>query len=374
MNSNLPRGLEGVIACETSICLIDGKNGKLFYRGIPIEILAEKSSFEETAFLLWFEDLPRKEELTELTKKLSINRELPKEILKVLMDLPKDLHYMDVLKTIISLIGALDWKNSKDLLETAVKIVAMFPTIIAYYYRYSNNLEIVHPDPSLSHVENFYWMCFGNLGNRKILKALESCIILHMEQGLNASTFSSLVIGSTLSDMYSCIVGALGALKGPLHGGANERVLNMLDKIGSVENVEKYVRESFEIKRKIMGFGHRVYKTYDPRAIFIKRLLEELIADESNSSYKYFEIAKRLEEILTNNSVKKLYPNIDLYSGIFYNHLGFPRKMFTALFALSRVVGWTAHVIEYTQNNKLFRPSSKYIGPVCKKYIPIEER
>lgn len=372
--NNISRGLEGVIVCETSICLIDGKNGKLFYRGIPIEVLAERSSFEETAFLLWFGNLPSKEELENFTKALVANRELPEEIWKILTNLPKDLHYMDVLKTIVSLIGALDWRNSKDPLKTSIKIAAMFPTIIAYYYRYSNNLKIIHPDPSLSHVENFHWMCFGELEDKEKLRALESCFVLHMEQGVNASTFSSLVIGSTLSDMYSCVVGALGALKGPLHGGANEKVLNMLDEIGSIENVERYVEKSLKIKRKIMGFGHRVYKTYDPRAIFIKKLLEKLITDRSNDSYKYFEMAKKLEEVLTNNPVKRLYPNIDLYSGIFYNHLGFPKEMFTALFALSRVVGWTAHVIEYTKDNKLFRPSSKYIGPVYKSYIPIEER
>jgi citrate synthase len=183
-----------------------------------------------------------------------------------------------------------------------------------------------------------------------------------------------MVVGSTLSDMYSCIVSALGALKGPLHGGANERVLCMLEEIGSLENVEKYVEESFRIKRKIMGFGHRIYKTYDPRAIYIKNLLEEIITDKERKEYKYFQMAKKLEEILVNNPVKKLYPNIDLYSGIFYSYLGFPKKMFTALFALPRVVGWTAHVIEYTKDNKLFRPSGKYVGPVHRNYVSIEER
>jgi citrate synthase len=373
MDIKIFKGLEGVLVCETSISFIDGIAGRLSYRGIPVEVLADNSCFEETAFLLWNNSLPNQAELQELKNELLKHRKLPQEVLKVLFNLPKDLHYMDVLKTILSLFGALDWRNSKDLYETAIKITSIIPTIIAYYFRYSNDLKIIPPDNSLSHTENFYYMCFGNL-NDKFIKALESCFVLHMEQGLNASTFSSMVVGSTLSDMYSCIVSALGALKGPLHGGANERVLCMLEEIGSLENVEKYVEESFRIKRKIMGFGHRIYKTYDPRAIYIKNLLEEIITDKERKEYKYFQMAKKLEEILVNNPVKKLYPNIDLYSGIFYSYLGFPKKMFTALFALPRVVGWTAHVIEYTKDNKLFRPSGKYVGPVHRNYVSIEER
>ena len=374
MDNKISRGLEGVVVCETSISFINGKAGKLSYRGIPVETLASNSSFEETAYLLWNDHLPNRLELQELERKLREARELPREVLKVLFDLPKDLHYMDVLKTILSLIGALDWRNSKDLYETAIKITSILPTIIAYYYRYSKDLKIIPPNPSLNHIENFYWMCFENLEDEEFIEALESCLILHMEQGLNASTFSSLVIGSTLSDMYSCVVGALGALKGSLHGGANERVLNMLEEVGAINNVEKYVEESFKLKRRIMGFGHRVYKTYDPRAVYIKELLESVITDHNDELYKYLKIAEKLEEILVNNPVKRLYPNIDLYSGIFYSYLGFPRKMFTALFALSRVVGWTAHVIEYTKNNRLFRPSSKYIGSMHKDYTPIDER
>lgn len=362
----IQKGLEGVKICESSICYLDGINGRLYYRGIPVEELAEKSTFEETAYFLWYGKLPTKSELEEFKRKMADYRELPDEALEILYHLPKDLHYIDVLKIFLSIHGSMDG-NDEDLREKAIRVASVFPTILAYYYRYSKGKELIKPRKDLSHVENFYYMMFGER-NEKI-RLLESAFILLMEQDINASTFAALVIASTLSDLYSCIVGALGALKGPLHGGASEKVPPMLEEIGSEDRVEEFVQKCLKEKRKIMGFGHRVYKTYDPRAVFLKRVLQEHFPDS-----KLFRIASKLEEYIVSNKIKNIYPNVDLYSSILFEELGFPRNMFTALFATARVVGWTAHVIEYVNDNKLIRPTSEYVGPMNAEYIPFERR
>ena len=360
------KGLEGVKVCKTSICYMDGSNGRLFYRGIPVETLADKSSFEEVAYLLWYGKLPTKSQLEEFKSKFSRNRDLSPESLEILFKLPKNLHYVDVLKIFLSIHGSVD-NGEEDLQEKAIKIASVFPTILAYYYRYSNDLELIPPREDLPHIENFYHMVFGKRDG--YLRALESAFILLMEQDLNASTFTAMVIGSTLSDLYSCIVGALGALRGPLHGGACEKVPPMLEEIGSEDKVEEYVQRCLAEKKKIMGFGHRIYKTYDPRAVYLRDTIQRLFPDN-----KLFKIAKRLEEYIVGNRIKNIYPNVDLYSSIFFEAMGFPRSMFTALFAMARVVGWTAHVIEYVSDNKLIRPESEYVGPMDVEYIPIERR
>ncbi|PLV59033.1 citrate synthase/methylcitrate synthase [Thermotoga sp. KOL6] len=360
------KGLEGVKICKSSICFLDGENGRLYYRGIPVEELAEKSSFEETAYLLWFGKLPTKIELENFRKKMAECRELSDESVRMLHNLPKGLHYIDVLKIFLSIQGSTD-EVDEDLEDKAIKIASVFPTILAYYYRYSQGKEIIRPRKDLSHVENFYYMMFGDTNGKVHL--LESTFILLMEQDINASTFAALVIASTLSDMYSSIVGALGALKGPLHGGASEKVPPMLEEIGNEDRVEAFVQKCLSEKRKIMGFGHRVYRTFDPRAVYLKKVLQEHFSES-----RLFKIAQRLEEYIVSNRIKNIYPNVDLYSSILFEEFGFPRNMFTALFATARVVGWTAHVIEYVNDNKLIRPTSEYVGPLNVEYISIERR
>ncbi|MCD6552362.1 citrate synthase/methylcitrate synthase [Thermotoga sp.] len=362
----IQKGLEGVKICESSICFLDGVNGKLYYRGIPVEELAEKSSFEETAYLLWYGKLPTKNELEKFKEKMVEYRDLSDKAVTILHHLPRNLHYIDVLKIFLSIHGSTDGVD-EDLKEKAIKIASVFPTILAYYYRYSRSEEPIKPRKDLSHVENFYYMMFGEKNGKVHL--LESAFILLMEQDINASTFAALVIASTLSDLYSCIVGALGALKGPLHGGASEKVPPMLEEIESEDRVEEYVQKCLREKKKIMGFGHRVYKTYDPRAVYLKKVLQGHFPNS-----KLFKIASKLEDYIVSNRIKNIFPNVDLYSSILFEEFGFPRNMFTALFATARVVGWTAHVIEYVSDNKLIRPTSEYVGSLDVKYIPIERR
>lgn len=371
------KGLEGVIAAITSIAAIDGEKGKLIYRGIPIELLAEHSSFEETAYLLWFGDLPTKDELENLKRDLIEHREIPDFLTNCLKDAPKDTHPMEILRTCVSMLGCFDSdknNNSRGAnIRKSIRLTAQMPVIVAYYSRLRRGLEIVPPDPELSHAPNLYYMLTGEKPNEEISKLMDILLILHMEHGMNASTFAAMVIASTLSDIYSAICGAIGALRGPLHGGANERVLEMLQEIGTVENVEPYILKALKEHRRIMGFGHRVYKAYDPRARILKSYAEKLSKEKKNT--KWIEMAEKIEEIMIREKGKKgIFPNVDFYSGIVYNLLGFPKEVFTPIFAIARVVGWTAHVLEYLQANRIFRPRALYNGPLDVEYIPIDKR
>ncbi len=371
------RGLEGVVATITSICAIDGEEGKLIYRGIPIEVLAKHSNFEETAYLLWFGDLPKKDELENLKRDLIEHRQISEPIIDFIRKAPRDTHPMEILRTCVSMLGCYD-PDKNDFsrganIRKAIRITAQLPTIVAYYYRTMNNMEIIEPNPKLDHASNLYYMLKGEVPDEETARLMNVILILHMEHGMNASTFAALVIASTLSDMHSAITGAIGALRGPLHGGANERVLDMLQEIGSVENVEPYIMRALEEHRKIMGFGHRVYKAYDPRAKILKKFAEELAKKKGDNLL--FPMALKIEEVMIREKGKKgIFPNVDFYSGIVYNLLGFPKQIYTPIFAVARVVGWTAHVLEYTQANRIFRPRSIYNGPVDVEYKPIEER
>ena len=301
------KGLEGVVATISSICAIDGEEGKLIYRGIPIEILAKYSSFEETAYLLWFGDLPKMDELENLRRDLIEHRDIPDLIIDFIKKVPKDTYPMEVLRTVVSMLGCYD-PDKKDFsrganIRKSIRITAKLPTIVSYYYRIMNNLEIIPPNPKLDHASNFYYMLKGEEPDEYISKLMNVILILHTEHGMNASTFSALVIASTLSDMYSAITGAIGALRGPLHGGANERVLAMLEEIGSVENVEPYIKHALEEHKKIMGFGHRVYKAYDPRAKILKKYAEELSKRKGDDFY--YPIAVKIEEVMIKEKGKK---------------------------------------------------------------------
>lgn len=368
------KGLENVAVAETSLSYINGEEGKLIYRGIPVEVLAEKASFEEVAFLLWFGHLPKKEELDGLVRYMSANRNIHPEIENYIARLPNRAHPMDILRSCVSLFSIFeDPQDSYDELQRAARITGKLPTIVSYHYRQSRGMEPVLPDKSLDHASNFYYMITGKKPDEEISKLMNSILILHAEQGLNASTFTAMVIASTLSDMYSSVTGAIGALKGSLHGGANEKVIDMIEEIGIPENVEDYVEKALKEKRKIPGFGHRVYKTYDPRSKVLREYARKLSLKMNDT--KYFPVAEQLEKIVVEKLAhKKIFPNVDLYSGIVYKLLGFPKEIYTAIFAIARVVGWTAHVIEYTKSNKIIRPCGVYVGPMNAEYIPLEAR
>ncbi|MBM7558326.1 citrate/2-methylcitrate synthase [Marinitoga litoralis] len=359
-------GLEGVAVAISSISCVDGVKGELVYRGFKIEDLVENSNFEETAYLIWFGNLPNENELDFITSMLSKKRELPENIIYMMENFPKNAHPMEVLRSIVSILGMYS-NNDNSTLEDAINLTAKIPTIIAYWYRIKNNLDLIHPRDDLKHSENFLYMLFGEIPEKSEL--FDKSLILHMEQGMNASTFAATVTASTLSDVYSIITTAIGTLKGPLHGGANERVLNMLDEIKTKEKVENYLNSLISRNKKIMGFGHRIYKTYDPRALILKKWLSNM-----NEKVKYFDIAVKVEEeVLKRFESKKIYPNVDFYSGILYNYFKIPKEFFTTIFAMARIVGWTAHAMEYCKNNRIFRPRTIYNGPKNLDYKKVKE-
>ena len=371
------KGLEGVIAALSSISAIDGKEGKLIYRGIPIEMLAKYSTYEETVYLLLYGELPTKGDLEKFDREMRELRYLPKKVEDCIKELPPNPHPMDILKVAVAHTALYDPDRLRccreGVMRKVIRIIAQIPTIIAYYHRARTGQEIIPPDPELGHAANFLYMLHGKKPDKEEARIFDVALILHAEHGLNASTFAAMVTASTLSDINSAIVSAIGALKGPLHGGANERVLKMLDEIGSADKAEEYVLNALKEKRRIMGFGHRVYKTYDPRARILKEYAEYL--SEKYEDRKYIKIGEKIEEIMIRELGKKgIFPNVDFYSGIVYHFLGIPRDLFTPVFAMARSVGWAAHVCEYTQNNRIFRPRAYYIGPDYVEYIPIEHR
>ena len=371
------KGLEGVIAALSSISAIDGKEGKLIYRGIPIEMLAKYSSYEETAYLLLYGEMPTKNDLEKFDREMRELRYLPKKVEDCIKELPPNPHPMDILKVAVAHTALYDPDRLRccreGVMRKVIRIIAQIPTIIAYYHRARTGQDIIPPNPDLGHAANFLYMLHGKVPDKEEARIFDVALILHAEHGLNASTFAAMVTASTLSDINSAIVSAIGALKGPLHGGANERVLRMLDEIGSPDKAEEYVLSALKEKRRIMGFGHRVYKTYDPRARILKEYAEYL--SERYEDRKYIKIGEKIEEIMIRELGKKgIFPNVDFYSGIVYHFLGIPRDLFTPVFAMARSVGWAAHVCEYTQNNRIFRPRAYYIGPDYVEYIPIEQR
>ncbi|MEO0144942.1 MAG: citrate/2-methylcitrate synthase [candidate division WOR-3 bacterium] len=373
-------GLENIYFSETKLSYIDGENGRLYYMGIPIEELANNSTFEETAYLMLYQKLPTLSELEEFTKKLKENRDIPEILLKEEELIPKNAHPMDVLRTIVSFVGMLDEnamsKKEDEIVEKSIKLTAILPTITAYFHRLRNNLEIVRPDPNLNHAGNFLYMLRGEKPSDIEIDIFDKTLILYIEHGMNASTFSAIITASTQSDIYSAIVSAIGTLKGPLHGGANEEAMKMLFEIDRNYNgdVEAYLKDKISKKERIMGFGHRVYKAYDPRARILKDLALKL-ADFTNNR-KWVDMQIELEEkagpIL---GEKKIYPNVDYYAASIYYMLGIPFDLYTSIFAIARVVGWCAHVLEYWKiGGRLLRPREKYVGELNIPYLNIEQR
>jgi citrate synthase len=371
-----PKGLEGIVATNSSICWIDGDAGVLSYRGIDIHELAQHSTFEETAYLLWFGKLPTAAELADFSKKLSEARKLDPKILDLLRSVPTSASPMQVLRTAVSLLSIYDADEADNSHEANVRksyrLTAQIAMIVAIYDRIRKGKNIVEADPSLSHAANFLWMLTGEKPSETATQTFDIALILHADHELNASTFAARVIAATLADIHSAITGAIGALKGPLHGGANEatmRLLYAIDKAG--EDPVEHVRKMFAEKKKISGFGHRVYHTEDPRATHLRRMSEEL--SKSSGNMKWFEMSRKIEQFVKQE--KKLNANVDFYSASTYTLLGIDIDLFTPIFAISRVAGWAAHVIEQHDDNRLIRPRAEYVGPAYPApYTPIDNR
>ena len=374
--THAPKGLEGVVATTSRICYIDGENGVLAYGGIDIHELADKSNFEETCYLLWHGKLPSETELRELRAQLAAERKVDPAIFTFLRELPKDAAPMDVLRTAVSTLGLYDAdRNANDHaanVRKAIRLTSQIAMIVAGYDRIRKGKDVVKPDPSLSHAANFLLMLNGSKPSSTAERALDISLILHADHELNASTFAARVTAATLSDMHSAITSAIGALKGPLHGGANEAVFHILEKIDSVgADPVEYVRQMLAKKEKISGFGHRVYHTEDPRATHLRRMSEDLC--KSSGQPKWFEMSRKIEQFV--QSEKKLNANVDFYSASTYHVLGIDVDLFTPIFAVSRISGWTAHVIEQLDNNRLIRPRADYVGPAYSQHwLPLNQR
>jgi citrate synthase len=374
--THAPKGLEGVVATTSKICYIDGEEGVLAYRGIDIHELADHSTFEETCYLLWNGGLPTKRQLNDLHQQLAAERKLDPAIIEMLRSLPKGAMPMDVLRTAVSALGLYDPDEKKGdhaaNVTKSIRLTSQIAMIVAAYDRLRKGKDVVKPDPSLSHSANFLLMLNGEPPSKTAERALDIALILHADHELNASTFAARVTAATLSDMHSAITSAIGALKGPLHGGANEAVFHILQDIDSrkADPVE-YVRSMLAQKKKISGFGHRVYHTEDPRATHLRKMSEDLC--KSSGQPKWFEMSRKIEQFI--KSEKKLNANVDFYSASTYHVLGIDVDLFTPIFAVSRISGWSAHVIEQLDDNRLIRPRADYIGPAYPQHwVPIEKR
>jgi citrate synthase len=373
----LSPGLADVPAAESAISFVDGKRARLMYRGIPVEVLARESCFEETAWLLLKGELPTQRQLAAFDDELRHHRRIKYKLLDLIKCLPETGHPMDALQAAVAAMGmfypARDVANARSNWDSVVRLIAKLPTVVAAFHRLRTGDEAIHPRDDLDHAANFYYMLFERVPSPAVRKVLDACLILHAEHTMNASTFSARVTASTLASPYTVISSAIGTLTGPLHGGANEEVLEMLDEIGTMENVRPWLEHAVAAKKKIMGFGHRVYKVKDPRATVLQELAEHVFA-ETNRPAEY-EMAMEMERIAAGIlGPKGIYPNVDFYSGIVYQALGIPRDLFTPIFAIARVAGWLAHWLEQLQNNRIYRPEQIYVGKLDVPYLPLEKR
>jgi citrate synthase len=368
------KGLREVVAADTRLSDIDGERGRLWYVGYDIADLAENATYEEVVHLLHHLELPTRGQLDEITEFLVESRELSPFLTKLMPDLAQQASPMSMLRTSVSAASTYDpdgWDESPDAqYRKALRLVAKTPTLIAYYHRMRTGQELIPPQPKLSHTANFLWMLLGQEPDAEDADALDTTFTLYADHTMNASTFAARIIASTLADMFSAITGAIAALKGPLHGGANEEAMKMLEEIGSPVNAEAYVRGRLDRHEKVMGFGHAVYRTMDPRAAVLKRLSLEV--GERAGDTRWFEISEAIQETLKEQ--KQLWPNVDFYAASVYHTLGIPTDLMTPIFAAARMAGWTAHVREQYADNKVIRPSSDYVGPRDRTYAPIEDR
>ena len=371
------KGLEGIVAAQTEMSYIDGVAGVLEYVGIAIGDLAKHSTFEETVFLLWNKRLPTADELGAFSKELRANYALPEGMAERIRSVPKTAEPMHMLRTMVSALAMHDENPNENSVEAArvkaLRILGCTPAIVAAFDRHRRGLDAVAPDQSLGFSANFLYMLNGEKPTDAMTRAFDICMITHADHGLNNSTFTARVVISTLSDMYSAMTAAIGSLRGPLHGGANEGVMKMLNEIPSVADAEKYVLDKLAKKDRIMGFGHRVYKAKDPRAAELMTLAEQLARDTGNLDL--YEKSHAIEEVMEREvGSKGIYPNVDFYSATTYHCIGLKLDLFTPMFALSRIAGWAGHVIEQLDDNRLFRPKAEYVGPHAVAYTPVDKR
>jgi citrate synthase len=367
-------GLEGVVAAPSEICFIDGVAGRLVYRGYEIADLVENVTFEETAYLLWSNRLPKRTELSDLKNQLAANAALPAHTLAILKALPTSTEPMDALRTAASSLASLDpdLKSNDPAanLRKAIRLTAQFPTIVAAFHRLRDNKEPLQPDGSSSIAGSFLYLLTGKKPHETLRRVLDAALVLHAEHGFNASTFAARVTAATLADMHAAVTAAVAALKGPLHGGANQDVMQLLLQCGDVNAAEKKVRDMLAVGDKIPGFGHRVYRTVDPRATFLRKMSKQL--GEAAGNTKWYEMSERLIPIV--KEMKNKDPNVDFFSASAYYTMGIPIDLYTPIFAIARIAGWTAHIMEQHSNNRIIRPQDDYHGLFDRKVVPIEQR
>lgn len=366
-------GLEDIIAGTSNICFLDGKRGLLAYYGYDIHDLV-KGSFEETAYLLFYGVLPNAAQLKEFNQKLVAARSLPQVLRERMAAQPKNIHPMAVVRTLVSALSFYD-TDVEDLskeatIEKGIRLMAQIPLIVAYYDAHRNGRPYVEPKQELGHAANFLYMLLGKEQDARVVKMFDAALTLHADHEFNASTFTCRVVAATLSDLYSAVTGAVGALKGPLHGGANEQVMRMLLRITDPSRAREWVLDALARKEKIMGFGHRVYRTEDPRATHLRKFSQEM--GERTGETQWFAMSHDIEELIKKE--KGLYPNVDFYSASTYYLMGIPLDLYTPIFAMSRVTGWVAHALEQYANNRLIRPAADYTGPVDLTWQPVDGR
>ena len=367
-------GLRGVVAAQSAIGDVNGEEGKLIYQGYDIHDLAEHSTFEEVVFLLWNGRLPKQDELDELTKRIRANYKVPGEIIAGMKYMPKDADPMDVLRTCVSALDFYDkdghGTDRESAMSSAVKITGQIGTIGAAWDRIRNGKDPVSPDPSLNIAENFLYMLRGEKADADEARMFDIALILHADHELNASTFTTRVVAGTLADMYGCVTAGIAALAGPLHGGANTAVMKMLIEIDDPAKIDTWLDDALASKRKIMGIGHAVYKTEDPRATWLRKFSKQMAEKKGES--KWFDMSQKIEKLMLEK--KGMHPNVDFYSASTYYLMGIPLDLYTPIFAVSRISGWTGHILEQYANNKLIRPRAEYIGKRDQKYVAIGER
>jgi len=368
------RGLEGVVAAETDISYVDGVNGELYYKGYSIHDIADTCTYMEVAYLLLNGDLPTTRQLEEFRRQTVSEMRVPAQAIKMMEIMPPSSHPMDVLRTTVSSLSYFDHDATDTSPQAnrrkAIRLIAQIPTIVAHLYRIRRRESILSPDPHISMAANILYMFHGGVPSEEHMRAMDQLLLLQADHGLNASTFAARVTASTHADMHAAVTSAIGTLKGPLHGGANERVMKMLKEINNVDEVEEYIESMLAQGQRVMGFGHRIYKKEDPRARHLRESSEALC--RTSKDRNFFEIAHRIENIVLQK--KGIYPNVDFYSATVQHALGIPEEFYTTIFASSRISGWTAHILDQYQNNRLIRPTSKYTGTFNRKFIPINAR
>ena len=375
ITTEIEKGLEGVVIAKSSITFIDGQQGILRYRGIDINELAAKSNFEEVTYLLWNGSLPNKAQFSEFKRQLAAHRPLPPQVLKLLRGIPKGATPMEVARTAVSYMATFPRKKGETFDQfnrrESLQLTSTLPTIVASYERIRKGKTPIRPDPRLGHAANFLFGLSGKKPDEVSRAAFDTLSILYADHEMNASTFAAVVAISTLADLGGAVTSAIATLAGPLHGGSNQRVMEMLEEIGTVEKVEGYVDSELAAGRRIMGFGHRIYRTYDPRARILKNIAEKL-AEERGGSRKWLDIAEEVERIVMDK--RKLWPNIEFYAAVVLNALGVPKDLMPAVFACNRISGWIAHIYEQYADNRLIRPLTEYVGPAQVPYVPIDQR